>query len=141
MLRKKPLRFRHQDYRTGPWGYSRHDFTIQRRSGLTNGNADALPRRPYESVVASLDQPGVQIDRVRDVQRRDHTLADIIRYLEKESLPTNSAAAKAVLHSIENYYLDRDGLSHLGTGRSTCPRDSLSAGHTYFAEAGNFDWR
>ena len=87
-----------------------HDFTIQHRSGPTNGNADALSRRPYESVVAALDQPGVQVDRVRDAQRRDHTLADIISYLEKESLPNNSAAAKAVLHSIDNYYLDPDGL-------------------------------
>ena len=43
-------------------------------------------------------------------QRRDHNLADIISYLEKESLPTNSAAAKAVLHSIDNYYLEPDGL-------------------------------
>ena len=87
-----------------------HDFTIQHRSGPTNGNADALSRRPYESVVAALDQPGVQVDRVRDAQRRDHTLADIISYLEEESLPNNSAAAKAVLHSIDNYYLDPDGL-------------------------------
>ena len=85
------------------------DFTIQHRSGPTNGNADALSRRPY-AVVAALDQPGVQVDHVRDAQRRDHTLADIISYLEKESLPNNSAAAKAVLHSIDNYYLDPDGL-------------------------------
>ena len=40
-----------------------HDFTIQYRSGPTNGNADALSRRPYESVVTALDQPDVQIDR------------------------------------------------------------------------------
>lgn len=87
-----------------------HDFTIHHRSGPTNGNADALSRRPYESVVTALDQSGVQVDRVRDAQRPDHTLADIISYLEKESLPNNSAAAKAVLHSIDNYYLDPDGL-------------------------------
>ena len=37
-------------------------------------------------------------------------MADIISYLEKETLPNNSAAAKGVLHSIENYYLDPDGL-------------------------------
>ena len=37
-------------------------------------------------------------------------MADIISYLEEESLPNNSAAAKAVLHSIDNYYLDPDGL-------------------------------
>lgn len=44
-----------------------HDFTIQHRSGPTNGKADALSRRPYDLVVATLDQPGLQIERVKEL--------------------------------------------------------------------------
>lgn len=87
-----------------------HDFEIVHRAGLNNGNADALSRRPYEPIVAALDSHGVQIDKVRDLQCKDPTLADIIEYLEWEELPANNKAAKTLLHTIEQYYLDPDGL-------------------------------
>lgn len=87
-----------------------HDFTIQHRSGKTNGNADALSRRPYEPLVAAIDKPGLQIDKVKELQRLDPTLADIIHYLETEQLPSKNAAVRAIMHSIDNYYLDSDGL-------------------------------
>ena len=87
-----------------------HDFTIQHRSGLTNGNADALSRRPYDSVVAALDKPGLQIERVKELQRMDPSLVDIINYFETERLPNNSSAARAIMHTIDNYYLDPNGL-------------------------------
>ena len=78
--------------------------------GVSNGNADALSRRHYDSVVASMDKPGVQIERVRELQRSDPTLADIITYLESSRLPNTSAEARAIVHSIDDYYLDPDGL-------------------------------
>ena len=87
-----------------------HDFTIQHRSGLNNGNADALSRRPYDSVVAALDKPGLQIERVKELQRMDPSLVDIINYFETERLPNNSSAARAIMHTIDNYYLDPNGL-------------------------------
>ena len=87
-----------------------HDFTIQHRSGLTNGNADALSRRPYDSVVAALDKPGLQIERVKELQRMDPSLVDIINYFETERLPNNSSAARAIMHTIDHYYLDPNGL-------------------------------
>lgn len=34
-----------------------YDFEIKHRSGTTNGNADALSRRPYLPLVAALDKP------------------------------------------------------------------------------------
>lgn len=45
-----------------------------------------------------------------ELQRKDPALADIITYLETERLPNNGAAAKAIMHSIDDYYLDPNGL-------------------------------
>ena len=87
-----------------------HDFTIQHRSGVSNGTADTLSGRHYDSVVASMDKPGVQIERVREIQHSDPTLADIITCLESSRLPNTSAEARAIMHSIDDYYLDPYGL-------------------------------
>ena len=87
-----------------------HDFTIEYRSGTSNGNADALSQRTYHPVVAAYEKPGVQVEEIWELQRKDPTLADIITYLETEELPSNGAAAKAIMHSIDDYYLDPNGL-------------------------------
>ena len=106
-----------------------YDFEIVHRPGLSNGNADALSRREYDTVLAALDSPGVQIDRVRELQRKDPSLADIIEYLEWEELPTDNKAAKKLLHTIEQYYLDPDGLlCHIwipGSRRVPTPKSQL----------------
>lgn len=106
-----------------------HDFEIKHRSGTTNGNADALSRRPYLPLVAALDKPGVQTDRIYELQRRDPSLADIIDYLQHDLVPLNNQSAKALLHTIDDYYLDQDGLlCHIwtpGKGRLTTPRFQL----------------
>ena len=87
-----------------------YDFEIVHRAGKNNGNADALSRRPYQPTLAALDCPGVQTDKIRELQRRDPPLADIINYLETERLPNDGTAAKALLHTIEDYFLDPDGV-------------------------------
>ena len=117
--------------RLGRWALllQQYDFEIIHRAGASNGNADALSRRPYESIVAAVDSPGVQTDRVRELQRQDPALADIIDYLEWEQLPANNKAAKTLLHTIEQYYLDPDGLlCHIlipGNRRVPTPRSQL----------------
>ena len=55
-----------------------YDFKIVHRSERRNGNADALSRREYDSVIAALDTSGVQTERIRNLQHKDPTLADII---------------------------------------------------------------
>ena len=106
-----------------------YDFVIIHRAGHSNGNADALSRRPYGPVIATFDSSGVQIERVRDLQRRDPALADIIEYLEWEELPANNKKAKALLHTIDQYYLDSDGLlCHIwfpGNHRVPTPKSQL----------------
>ena len=94
--------------RLAPWELllQQHDFTIEHRAGNCNGNADALSRRAYDPVVAAYDKPGVQVERIWELQRKDPFLADIITYLETEELPSTGAKAKAIMHSIDDYYLD-----------------------------------
>lgn len=106
-----------------------YDFEIIHRAGVSNGNADDLSRRSYDLILAAIDSSGIQIDRVRDLQRRDPALADIIDYLEYEVLPSSSKTAKTLLYTIEQYYLDPDGLlCHLwfpGQRRVPTPKSQL----------------
>ena len=106
-----------------------YDFNIVHRSGKSNGNADALSRRDYDNLIAPLDKGGVQTEKIRDLQRRDPALADIIEYLEFEELPNESKAAKQLLYTIEQYYLDPEGiLCHIwvpGGKRSSTPKSQL----------------
>ena len=65
-----------------------HDFTIQQRSGPINGNADALSRHAYDSVVTALDKPGLQIERVKELQRPDPSLVTLSTTLKQSAFPT-----------------------------------------------------
>lgn len=67
------------------------DFTIHHRSGKSNGNADALSRRPYsDQSINTLTTEGVQSDVIRFHQRHDAHLADIIDYLDSGILPKSN---------------------------------------------------
>ena len=90
-----------------------HDFEIRHRPGISHANADALSRRPYNlppPSISAYDIPGVQIDRVRHLQRRDPDLADLIDYLETSRLPARDNIARSLLLSIDDYFLSEDGL-------------------------------
>ena len=106
-----------------------YDFEIIHRAGQSDGNADALSRRPYEPVVAALDFPGEQADKIKKLQRQDPFLADIIDYLEWEELPSDNKAARTLLYTIEQYYLDPTGLlCHIwfpGKRRAPTPKSQL----------------
>ena len=102
------------------------DFEIIHRPGVANGNADALSRRNYASSescpsITSLQLPVVVVDdacppppTLYDLQRKDSDLADIIAYLELSELAVNDSKARALLLSIDSFYLDENGvLCHL----------------------------
>lgn len=96
-----------------------HDFEIRHRPGANHANADALSRRSYKLpsiTVSANDIPGVQTTRIHDLQRRDPDLADMIAYLESYKLPHNDQQARSLLLTIDDYFLDEDGLLyHLWT--------------------------
>jgi len=87
-----------------------YDFEIVHRSGRNNGNADALSRRENDSVVATLDTSGVPTERIKELQRKDTDLANTIKHVELEDLPEDGKATKKLLYTIEQYYLDPDGI-------------------------------
>lgn len=96
-----------------------YDFDMQHGPGIVRGNADALSRRPYappSPTISAFDVPGVQIERVRDFQRRDQDLADLIQYLESSKLSDKYSIARSLLLTINDYFLSEDGrLFHLWT--------------------------
>ena len=107
-----------------------HDFDIIHRSGASNGNADALSRRPYAAAadsssksssdaaypVAALDPPCPQPSTLSTLQRQDPELYAIIAYLESATLPIEDSHARSILLSIDSFYLNEDGiLFHLWT--------------------------
>ena len=60
-------------------------------------NANALSRRSYNLPVPTLsayDIPGVPTARIRDAQRRDPDLADLISYLENWTLPADNGSSQ-----------------------------------------------
>ena len=103
-----------------------YDFDIIHRPGVANGNADALSRRRYSSTVSSppltsIDFPVAVLgdscpppNILYDLQRKDPDLAAIIAYLESSELPESDSKARALLLSIDSFYLDSNGiLCHL----------------------------
>ena len=57
-----------------------YDFTIEYKAGKQNLDADALSRRPYGAPlhVTAYDLAGVPIGRIRELQRQDPELSDLI---------------------------------------------------------------
>ena len=107
-----------------------YDFDIIHRPGVANGNANVLSRRNYsiasstnQSSISSLQLPVAVTDHpcpppntLHNLQRQDKDLADIISYLESSELPTIYSKARALLLSIDSFYLDENGiLCHLWT--------------------------
>ena len=85
-----------------------HDFEIRHCPGISHANADVLSRRPYNlppPSISAYDIPGVQIDRVRQLQRRNPDLADLIDYLDTSHLPAKDDIARSLLLSIDDYFL------------------------------------
>ena len=110
-----------------------YDFEIIHRPGPTNGNADALSRRRYSTTassppLASIDFPVAVLSDacppphiLYDLQRKDRDLAAIIAYLESSELPESDSKARALLLSIDSFYLDSNGiLCHLWSPGKRC---------------------
>ena len=94
-------------------------FDIRHRPGAAYANADALSRRPYtlpSPSISAYDVPGVQTSRVRDFQRRDPDLSDLVQCLETWKLPDHNDTARSLLLTVDDYFLNEDGLLfHLWT--------------------------
>ena len=89
-----------------------YDFTIEYRSGKQNLDTDALSRRSYGTQfhIGAYDLPGVPIDRIRELQRQDAELSDLITIMETDALPSNNKRARSFVLYGDKFYLDDNGL-------------------------------
>ena len=89
-----------------------YDFTIEYKSGKQNLDADALSRRPYSPQLHSsaYDLAGVPIERIRDLQRQDPELSDLITFMETDALPPSNSRAHSFVLCGDKFYLDENGL-------------------------------
>ena len=95
-----------------------YDFTIKHRSGTSNGNADALSRRPHFpsiSAITKLQSSGFQHDLNRTQQQQDHALSDLINYLNTSQLPPSDKAARSLLLTVNDYFPEDAILYHIYT--------------------------
>ena len=95
-----------------------YDFDIIHRPGATNSKTNALSRRCYSSTVsshplASIDFPVAVLGDLcppphilYDLQHKDHDLAAIMFYLVSSALLENDSKARALVLSIDSFYLD-----------------------------------
>ena len=95
-----------------------YDFTIKHRSGVSNGNADALSRWPdflTLAVLKCLDDTNFEPNYIKTLQNQDPSLSDLINYLQTEQLPAQDNKARSLLLTV-NYFFMEDGiLYHLWT--------------------------
>ena len=87
-------------------------MTIEYKPGKQNSDADVLSRRPYGTQFhfSAYDLPGVPTDRIRDLQRQDTELSDLITILETDELPSNNNRARSLVLYRDQFYLDDNGL-------------------------------
>ena len=75
-----------------------YNFDIVHRPGCQNGNANALSRRPYPTTnLSALQQSDPEIDKIREKQRKDPELSEMIDYIQDDILPSNDAKASRIL--------------------------------------------
>ena len=100
-----------------------YDFEIKHCPGTANANADALSRLPYAMTLPSIsafDAPGVQVSRVRELQRKDPDLSALTVYLESSKLSNQGGPARSLLLTKDDYFLSNNGfLFHFWTPQAT----------------------
>ena len=101
-----------------------YTFTIQYRPGKKHGNADSLSRRIY-GTVSSITIPNKTIDDIKDAQRQDSALIDLIMYLDTQQLPQSTKASSHILKLEDHFNLNADGLLYHITTKGPAEKHQL----------------
>ena len=59
-----------------------------------------------DTTVCAVDSPGLQLKHAKELQHQDPSLEDIINYLEKGNVPTDSISARRLMATVEDYVLE-----------------------------------
>ena len=71
-----------------------HDFDIVHRPGKIHGYADSLSGCPFDTCdLSSLQNEDSQVARIREMQRRDPDLSQMIDFIESDVLPIDDHCA------------------------------------------------
>ena len=75
----------------------------------------------------ALQQSDPEIEKIREKQRKDPELSEIMDYIQHDSLPSNDAKARRILLRSDCFYISQDGLLyHLDRSQKRSARDSFS---------------
>ena len=78
-----------------------YNFVIIHRPGCQYGNADASSKRLYPTTnLNALQQSESETDKIREKQRKDPELSEIMDYFQNDVLPSSDAKAAIVFTSV-----------------------------------------
>ena len=96
-------------------------YTIKHRPGKLHGSVNALSRMPHPTVlqetnVYAIESPGLQLNRVKELQSQDPSLRDLIDYYGKSVIPEDSVSARRLMATVDDYVFEEGVLYHLDKG-------------------------
>ena len=92
-----------------------YDFKVEYRPGKSNANADALSRMP---VISAISPPKFELANMAELQGKDQSIAQLVKYLETGELPGNSSDDCKLISKVDQYVLQDGILYHLYSPRA-----------------------
>ena len=92
-----------------------YDFKVEYRPGKSNANADALSRIP---VISAISPPKFELANMAELQGKDQSIAQLVKYLETGELPGNSSDDCKLISKVDQYVLQDGILYHLYSPRA-----------------------
>jgi len=87
-----------------------YDFKVEYRPGKSNANADALSRMP---VISAISPPKFELANMAELQSKDQSIAQLVKYLQTGELPGNSSDDRKLISKVDQYVLQDGILYHL----------------------------
>ena len=76
------------------------------------------PREELPALICAIDTPGLQLERIKELQHQDPALTDLINYFEQGDIPEGSISARRIMATVEDYLFEEGVLYHLDRGRA-----------------------
>ena len=91
-----------------------YNFKILHHPGCQNGNVGALSWCPYSTTnLSALRQSDPEISEIREKQRKDPELSEMLGCIQDDILPSNDTKARRILLRSDSFCISQDGLDLL----------------------------